>query len=43
MFWGWAMIWYFFSLVGRDPIHISNPIVVNNESAVLASDSNDYG
>jgi len=33
MYWIWVVVWYFFSYVGNDPIHIKEPIIVNNQSA----------
>lgn len=38
----WTALWYVYSFVGKDPIHISNPPVVNNETASQA-DMTEYG
>lgn len=42
-FWSWVIIWYLFTFVGNDPIHVSNPPQVNNETARVASDALEYG
>lgn len=42
-YWIWTAIWLLFGTMGRDPITIKNPIVVNNESGRLAQDEQDYG
>lgn len=36
-------MWYLFTFVGNDPIHIYNPLVVNNETAAKANDMAEYG
>jgi hypothetical protein len=42
-YWTWVVIWYLFTYVGNDPIHVSNAPQVNNETARVASDTLEYG
>lgn len=39
----WTAAWLFFAYQGRDPIRISNPTPVNNETARQMQDQYDYG
>jgi len=39
----WTAVWLYFSYQGRDPIRISNPTEVNNETAAMMQDQYDYG
>lgn len=42
-YWLWVILWFSYTFIGSDPIHIANPIVVNNTSAKEQGNVQGYG